>query len=130
MKKINPLYLIIISSFLVKIFAISIVGDQKIMNEWSFLIHNFNSSGVFGYNVVVNDFFATPLFATSDDIVLPTVYMPPLYFFFIYFVQHFMSSPMKEFQFNIWKTIHFIIVKYFFQAFSIVSHWIHIATNK
>ena len=87
MKKINPLYLIIISSFLVKIFAISIVGDQKIMNEWSFLIHNFNSSGVFGYNVVVNDFFATPLFATSDDIVLPTVYMPPLYFFFIYFLQ-------------------------------------------
>ena len=87
MKKNYLLYLIILSSFLVKILAISIVGDKNIMNEWSFLIHNFNISGVFGYNVVVNDFFATPLFAESDDIVLPTAYMPPLYFFFIYFLK-------------------------------------------
>ncbi|MBD1138449.1 glycosyltransferase family 39 protein [Pelagibacterales bacterium SAG-MED41] len=103
MKKINPLYLIIISSFLVKIFAVSIVGDQKIMNEWSFLIHNFNASGVFGYNVVVNDFFATPLFADSDDIVLPTVYMPPLYFFLIYFLQ----VASAEF-FNLTKLVIFV----------------------
>ena len=35
-------------------------------------------------NVVINDFFADPKFAENNEVVLPTVFMPPLYFYFIY----------------------------------------------
>tara|TARA_E500000178_G_scaffold56348_1_gene52730 strand:- start:4848 stop:6077 length:1230 start_codon:yes stop_codon:yes gene_type:complete len=87
MNKINNIYLIILLSFLIKIFAIFYVGDERIMNEWSYIIHNYNFSGILGYNVVISEFDALPMYAKENDTVLPTAFMPPLYFFYIYILQ-------------------------------------------
>ena len=87
MNKINNIYLIILLSFLIKIFAFFYVGDERIMNEWSYIIHNYNFSGTLGYNVVISEFDALPMYAQENDTVLPTAFMPPLYFFYIYILQ-------------------------------------------
>ena len=87
MNKINNIYLIILLSFLIKIFAFSYVGDERIMNEWSYIIHNYNFSGILGYNVVISEFDALPMYAKENDTVLPTAFMPPFYFFYIYILQ-------------------------------------------
>ena len=62
-------------------------GDESLVNEWAKIIHNQEVSGIFGYYVVINDFFADPKFAENDEVVLPTVFMPPLYFYFIFIVK-------------------------------------------
>ena len=51
------------------------------------ILHNFEVSGIFGLNVVVNEFIAIPNMAKAGDVVLPTVFMPPLYFYFIYILK-------------------------------------------
>ncbi len=49
------------------------------------LLHNFKASGVYGISVVVNEVLAIPKFAEDGEKVLPTAFMPPLYFYFVYF---------------------------------------------
>ena len=64
------------------------------VNEWAKIIHNKKISGLFGYYVVINDYFADPKFAEYGDIVLPTVFMPPLYSYYIYMFE---LLPLKNF---------------------------------
>ena len=71
-------------SLIVRAVSFYFFGDESLVNEWAKIIHNQEVSGVFGYYVVVNDFFADPKFAENNEVVLPTVFMPPLYFYFIY----------------------------------------------
>ena len=71
-------------SLIVRAISFYFFGDESLVNEWAKIIHNHEVSGVFGYYVVINDFFADPKFAENNEVVLPTVFMPPLYLYFIY----------------------------------------------
>ena len=71
-------------SLIVRAVSFYFFGDESLVNEWAKIIHNQEVSGVFGYYVVINDYFADPKFAQNNEVVLPTVFMPPLYFYFIY----------------------------------------------
>jgi len=90
MKKINFLYSIygiIFVSFIVRLIVAYYFGDKQLENEWIILIHNLSTSGILGFNVVVDNYLAIPKLADPKDIVLPSVFMPPLYAYFIYFVK-------------------------------------------
>ncbi len=84
--KIQTLFLIISLSIFVRIFAALYFADLELKNEWAILFHNFKMSGIYGFNVVVNEYYAVPKFASPGDTILPSVFMPPLYFYFILFV--------------------------------------------
>ncbi len=92
MKKINFLYSIygiIFIGLIARLIAAYYFGDKQLDNEWTILIHNLSTSGVLGFNVVVNDFLALPKLAGPEEIVLPSVFMPPLYAYFIYLLKIF-----------------------------------------
>ena len=63
------------------------LADDNLVNEWRVIIHNYELSNTFGFNVVINDFYALPKEANYDDKVLPSVFMPPLYIYFIYLIK-------------------------------------------
>ena len=45
-----------------------------------------------GINVVINEYYAMPKLAEADDLVLPTVFMPPLYSYYISLFRYFFSD--------------------------------------
>ena len=82
-ENIFTIYNLLILSLIVRFIFSIFYSDKTLENEWGIIFHNFQVSGVFGYNVVVNEFLALPNLAKTSDVVLPTVFMPPLYFFYI-----------------------------------------------
>ena len=60
-------------------------------NEWAILVHNFKISGILGLNVFESTFVANPRFGDSGEQILPSVFMPPLYTYFLIF--HEILSP-------------------------------------
>ena len=78
-----PTIILIIASRLV---AFYFYRDLSLENEWSNLFHNLNISGVLGFNVLINEFLALQKFAEAGDVVIPSVWMPPLYSYFLYAV--------------------------------------------
>ena len=72
---------------MVRFLFVFFYSDNTLENEWGIILHNFEVSGIFGLNVVVNEFIAIPNLAKAGDVVLPTVFMPPLYFYFIYILK-------------------------------------------
>tara|TARA_B100000963_G_scaffold358848_1_gene384544 strand:+ start:4147 stop:5385 length:1239 start_codon:yes stop_codon:yes gene_type:complete len=86
MKKIitsNQIGSILILGLLLRLIAYFFYADTELKNEWAILFHNFKIFGIYGYNIVLGDFHAFPNFAQAHQEVLPSVFMPPLYFFFI-----------------------------------------------
>jgi hypothetical protein len=79
----NTIFFIIGLSFIIKIICFFYFSDDVLKNEWEILIHNFKISGILGFNVVVNDFYAIPKLALPSEVVLPSVFMPPLYSYFL-----------------------------------------------
>ncbi len=82
-ENIFTIYNLLILSLIVRFIFSIFYSDKTLENEWGIIFHNYQASGVFGYNVVVNKFLALPNLAKTGDVVLPTVFMPPLYFFYI-----------------------------------------------
>ncbi len=80
-------YFLIFFNFLVRIFAAYFFGDTKVHMEWGRLVHNLDLTGVLGINVVLSNFSAMPTYAEPGQTVLPSVFMPPLYAYFIYFLK-------------------------------------------
>ena len=76
-----PIFSILITGLFLRILAAIYFGDTELQNEWAVLFHNYKISGTYGFNVVLGDFFAMPKFANSNEAVLPSAFMPPLYFF-------------------------------------------------
>ena len=112
--KIRPIFQIIFFSLFAKLFAAYFYADTELVNEWGVIFHNFNLSGIFGYNVALNENYAIPKFAEVGEKVLPTIFMPPLYFYFIFLIDFLSTSFIK--------TVNFII---FFQIiFSLISIYI------
>jgi hypothetical protein len=86
-------------------------GDYELTNEWGILVHNKEISNIFGYYVISGENGVQPKLAESGEIVLPSVYMPPLYYYFIY--------SLKILSFNFFSISKLIII---FQLFlSLVS---------
>ena len=85
---INLLVLSLIVRFIFAFFY----SDITLENEWGIIFHNYQASGVFGYNVVINEFLALPNLAKTGDVVLPTVFMPPLYFYYINLLKFFTNN--------------------------------------
>tara|TARA_B100000886_G_scaffold339153_1_gene303777 strand:- start:1293 stop:2531 length:1239 start_codon:yes stop_codon:yes gene_type:complete len=109
--KISIIHILILS-FILRFLAFYFFSDENLTNEWAKIIHNKEISGVFGYYVVVNDYFAEPKFAKVGEIVLPSVFMPPLYYFFIYTIKTIFSG-----LFNI--TFFVILIQIFISLASI-----------
>ena len=82
--KINKIYYLLFLSLLARLFVSYFYSDTRLENEWSILLHNYEISGVLGFKVIINEYLVLPNNAEVGERVLPTVFMPPLYFFFIY----------------------------------------------
>ena len=78
---------ILFLSFFIRVVAAYFFADQKIENEWGVLVHNLSVSGVLGINVALGDCTAIHRFAEIGEVVLPSVFMPPLYAYFIYLLK-------------------------------------------
>ena len=86
-ENIFTIYNLLILSLIIRFIFAIFYSDKTLENEWGIIFHNYQASGIFGYNVVVNEFLALPNLAKSGDVVLPTVFMPPLYFYYIYLLK-------------------------------------------
>ena len=106
MKRLNSNLLIIsfiFFSIAVRLMAIYFFADTRIENEWGILVHNLEISGILGMNVVIDDYLALHKFANPGETVLPSVFMPPLYAYFIYCLKF-----LSENFFDLLKTIYFV----------------------
>ena len=77
----KQLILILLLGLITRVFAIHFFGDNLLENEWGILVKNLENKNIFG-------------FRSFDGEVLPTIYMPPLYAYFLYFLKIF--SPINE----------------------------------
>ena len=94
--KIDKIYHLLFLSLLARFFASYFYSDSGLKNEWSILLHNYEISGILGFEVMINEYLALPNYAEVGETVLPTVFMPPLYFYFIY-VTKLLSSNLINF---------------------------------
>ena len=74
-------------SLIARIIVFYFYGDTALTNEWEKLIHNKEISGIFGFYVAESEFAAHPKLAEVGEKVLPSIYMPPLYYYFIYVIK-------------------------------------------
>ena len=95
MKKIlniNKIVYLILLSLIAKIFAYQIYADNTLDNEWAFIIHNYEISGIVGFNVLTKDQIVIPKFAEIGETVFPNIFMPPLYIYFIILIKYALGS--------------------------------------
>ena len=82
--KIFSLRSLILVSFLIRIVAVYFTRDLEIANEWNILVENLLNHKSYSYYNFNNQ-------------LIPSVYMPPLYAFFIYFLK--IIFPLNSFNF-------------------------------
>ena len=68
------LYFLIIITLAIRIIAVYYIGDDKLEHEWLILFRNLYNHGVLSLQ-------------SFDGNFIPSVFMPPLYVFFIYFLK-------------------------------------------
>ena len=105
MKNISfkSLFLILIFlSLMSRIIAFYFFADTELVNEWRILVHNLSIKGVLGFNVVTENYLAVPKLAEKSDVILPSVFMPPFYAYYIFFI--------KLLSFNIINYINLLII--------------------
>ena len=74
-------------SIIIRILTYYFYGDLELANEWEKIIHNKEVSGVFGFYIAESEYIAHPKLAEAGEKVLPSIYMPPLYYYFIYVIK-------------------------------------------
>ena len=79
-------------SLIIRIFAYYFYGDNELVNEWEVIIHNYEITNIFGIHVAVDEYVAETKLAEVGDRVLPSAFMPPLYYYFIYLIKYFASD--------------------------------------
>ena len=72
-KEVFIIIFLLITSVAVRIPAILILGDADLDNEWKILVNNLVNHG-------------TLAFRNFDGNLIPNLYMPPLYPFYLYFI--------------------------------------------
>ena len=70
-KKNLVLFLLVLTSVLIRIPIILIYGDTNLENEWAALVNNLISHGTLSYK-------------SFEDFLLPNLFMPPLYAYYLY----------------------------------------------
>ena len=75
----NNLIIIIIISFFTRLASIIMFRDTKVDNEWGILLDNLVNHGVLSVHTV-------------QDVLVPNIFMPPLYPFFLYAVKIFFNN--------------------------------------
>jgi hypothetical protein len=81
------IYHLLLVSLISKIISYYFFADHELANEWEKLIHNKEISGIFGFYIASGEYIAHPKLAEAGDKVLPSVFMPPLYYYFIYILK-------------------------------------------
>ena len=76
--KNKELIYLLFASFFIRVLVAYFYSDNILRNEWSMILHNYKISGIFGFNVVINENLAIPKLAEIGEKVFPTVFMPPL----------------------------------------------------
>lgn len=121
-KNYFKLHYIIILSFIARIIAFFLYGDKALANEWSELVHNLHKTGVLGIYVIDGN---TIKYAHADlnEAVIPSVFMPPLYAYFIYLIKIFFGEIFNLVKITIFfqiilslisiKIFYQIVIKYF-----------------
>ncbi len=89
------IYHIIILSFFLRLISYYFFRDIELVNEWGKIIHNKETVGVFGFYIATGEFTVNQKFAEIGDRVLPTIFMPPLYYYFIYILKPFSSEVLN-----------------------------------
>ena len=85
----NQVALLLTFSLLARLLAMYLIGDTEIENEWKILLHNLSEKGVLGFYVISENSVVIPKMAGKTDIVLPSVFMPPLYAYIIFIFKYF-----------------------------------------
>lgn len=111
-KKIYNIYFILLIGVLTRLIAYFFFSDTIIDNEWGKLFHNLLASGVLGINVDDGN-IVKHAYVELNQRVLPSVFMPPLYIYFIYGIKILIGD-----LFNIVNTV--IIIQIFISLFSIL----------
>ncbi len=96
MKKIiiqKEILIILFIALILRVVSANLYADNILRNEWNMILHNHQISGIFGLNVVINEFLALPKLAEIGDIVLPSVIIPPLYLYSIYLIKIIFNNP-------------------------------------
>ena len=75
-----------------RLLAFYFFADNQLENEWMYLVHNLSEKGVLGINIVIDKNLALPMLAQKENIVLPSVFMPPLYSYIIYVIKFSVSN--------------------------------------
>ena len=73
-KKFSLIIFLIFISFFSRAIAAYFFGDTHLDNEWGVIISNLEKSNIFGFRIV-------------DGVVVPNIFMPPLYPFFLYLIK-------------------------------------------
>ena len=80
------IYFVLILSLASRIIASLYLSDTRIDMEWGKLIYNLSTQGILGINVY-DGISVKHAYAQLNDQVLPSVFMPPLYAYFIYVIK-------------------------------------------
>ena len=79
-KEIFILVLLISASIIVRIPIILFFGDETLQNEWRILVSNLSTHGTLAFDYHQNEL---------NKYLLPNIWMPPLYAYFLYFFSFF-----------------------------------------
>ena len=86
-KNNNLIYLIILFNIILRIASAFYFGDTEVHMEWGRLVHNLSLTGILGINVIIDNFSALTEYAKPGDTVIPSVFMPPLYAYYVYLLK-------------------------------------------
>ena len=95
------LVLLSVAIILSRLFVFYFYRDINLENEWINLFHNLKTSGVLGYHVLVDNNLLVQKFSGAGDVVIPSVWMPPFYIFFLYSIDFVFESKDLEIIFEI-----------------------------
>lgn len=73
------IFVVISISIILRIFFINEYSDVNLDNEWGTLFYNLKYKGILSYR-------------TLNDVSIPTVYMPPLYLYYIFIIDLFING--------------------------------------
>ncbi len=83
---------LIISALTVRVIAFYFYGDSQLENEWEILVNNLSERGRLGFYVVNDELGTLPKVADENEIILPSVFMPPLYTYFLFIIKFAFSN--------------------------------------
>ena len=90
--KNKEIVLILFLSLILRILGAIYYGEKALVNEWGTLVNNFEKSGTIGIFVIIDQFSAADKYAEIGEKVLPSAFMPPMYFYFIYLIKLFFNN--------------------------------------